>query len=112
MLALVMTAGAMRTAVGFVAQGLDYSLPGHHAASHGFPWDVGRRRGRGCSDIHGAEKTVCALHLLSLAWTADPDRHTGAGGEATGSGESLTLVVVGSDDLGLLRVLFLRQASC
>lgn len=39
-------------------------------------------------------------------------QHTGAGGEVPGGGESLTLVIIGSDDLGLLRELLHHQVSC
>lgn len=50
------------------------------------------------------------LRTLGCLWLGWWPRHT-ATGEVTVSRESLTLVVVGSEDLGLLRVLLLCQVS-
>lgn len=68
---------------------------------------MGWGRGKGGSNIH-RQRGPCSLQLALCTgrlWL------TAAEGEVTGSVKSLTLVVVGSDDLGLLRMLLLCQVS-
>lgn len=52
----------MMTPVGSVAQRL-FLIPRHHAASPCFPWNV--RRGKGSSNIRGAEKTLLPISPCS-----------------------------------------------
>lgn len=91
---------------GFCCPKTLFLTPRYHAASHCFLWDV--RRGKRGSNTHGAERTLLPISLCSAVgclW------QTGARIQVMASCESLTLVVIGSDDLGLLRVLLLRQVS-
>ena len=75
-----------------------------------FPLGCEEERERVLQPPWGREGPVSPSLCSALAVSGldNRSRHTGGGGEATGSGESLTLVVVGRNDLGLLRVLFLR----
>lgn len=79
--------------------------------SHG-TWGEGEEKGAPVSTGQTGPSPYSLHPALAVSGLGSGSSYAGAGGEVTGSGESLTLVVVGSDDLGLLRVLFLHQVSC